>query len=236
MEDSRLRTVAATSAFVTGVYSSVRKLPHPGVVALAAAFNSSVTGASFFGCREFLVSPTLTRLAPWPQYVRRRQELGIESQPEDHNKSNVPVSLPDLRANQLLDSAISGASVVGVFHAISRRPGAIPAMMTAGAVCTLLQYGYNELNIVRLQYISRLREENRPAMAAPSSKARNNSESQQESLPLLESLLSFIGIKSMPEEEYLEKMKKTRESHLKRIVELEQKIQEEQGLKERNKP
>lgn len=128
---------------MSGAYASIRKLPHPGFVALAAAANSSLTGVSFFGaflhslpaclfpfpdsqtelfllpgCREFLVSPTLNRLAPWPQYARRRQEMRIESLSQDPNASNTPVSLPDLRTNQLLDSAISGASVVGVFHAM----------------------------------------------------------------------------------------------------------------------
>lgn len=116
----------------------------------------------------------------------------------------------------------------------AKKPRAIPAMMTAGAVCTLLQYGYNELNIVRLNYISKLRDENRLAIAAPSPRSQSDSGPHQDSLPLLESLLSLVGIKPMPEEQYLEKMKKTRDAHLRRIAELEQKTREES--KEKNRP
>ncbi|KAH9484369.1 hypothetical protein JR316_0003850 [Psilocybe cubensis] len=227
--------VPATSAFVSGTYASIRKLPHPGFMALTAAANSGLTGVSFFGCREFLVSPTLNRLAPWSQYAHRRQEAGRPLS-QDPYSSNTPVSLSDLRTNQLLDSAISGASVVGVFHAISRKPGVIPVMITAGTVCTLLQYGFNELNIIRLNYISKLREENRPAIADPSSRIQNNSAPLEGSVHLLESLLGFVGFKPMPDEEYLEKLKKTRDSHLRRIAALEQQVRDEREFEESNRP
>lgn len=102
-------------------------------------------------------------------------------------------------------------------------------MATTGVVCTLLQYGFNELTIMRLRYISKLKEENRTAVAMPDSRPRgaSNQVSTESSTPMLKALLTFIGVRPMSEEEYLAKMKRTRDAYLKRIAELELQAEEE---------
>ncbi|KAF8912109.1 hypothetical protein CPB84DRAFT_1957752 [Gymnopilus junonius] len=227
MESSSTKTVAlaTASALGTGVYTIFRKQPHTGLLVGIAAVNSGITAATFFSCREYFISPLLLLAAPWQQYSRRRQELGIYA-------SSLPTeagSLSDLRTNKLLDSALSGAITGGLLRGLqASRRAVLPGMVTTGVVCTLLQYGFNELTVLRLRYISKLKEENRTAVVMPHSRPRDASQvSTESSTPVLKTLLSFLGVRPMSDEEYLAKMKRTRDAYLKRIAELELQVEVE---------
>lgn len=103
-------------------------------------------------------------------------------------------------------------------YIVARRPGAVRTMMTAGTVCAFLQYGFNELNVKRLQYISQLREDKTSS---------NSQQPPQESGSLLHSFLFLLGIKPISEEVYQERMQQSRDRHLRPVVEHEQKVSED---------
>jgi len=127
----------------------------------------------------------------------------------------------DLRCNKLLDSGLSGIITGAALRGIQTGPRAVlPGAMIVGAAATVLQYGYNELSIMRLRYISSLRrsEENR--------KTTGTALNQITDSPF-QSLLKLFGVVPISDEEYLAKLKRSREIYLKRIGELENQIEEE---------
>ncbi|KAH0583535.1 hypothetical protein H2248_009162 [Termitomyces sp. 'cryptogamus'] len=195
-------------------------------MAIAAGVNSGVTACSFFALREIVISPLLVNTLPWPQYSRRRHDLGI-SHPNDW-----PTDTPtwsDLRQHNTLDSGLSGAIAGGVLRGWKSGPRAIlPGMLTIGAVCTLLQLAYNEATVSRLRYISGLKVK-APANEAPAAPAPRSKTAS-------ERFLTLIGVHQVTEEEYLEKMKATRDRHLRRIAELEQQLATEKAQEKSKDP
>ncbi|KAF8077661.1 hypothetical protein FPV67DRAFT_1684285 [Lyophyllum atratum] len=197
-------------AFVSGLYGISRRSPHYGLLATAAAVNSGVTAVTFFSLREFVISPLLVHTLSWPQYTRRRADLGI-SKPSDARLE--PPTWSDLRTHKTLETGISGALTGGILRGWKSGPRAIlPGALTIGALCTLLQLAYNEASITRLRYVSGLNVSTPATPAAPPSK------------PLFERFLTLFGVQPVTDEQYVEKMKKTRDGHLKRIAELEQQL------------
>lgn len=107
------------------------------------------------------------------------------------------------------------------------RQAILPGMLFFGAACTLLQLIYNEATITRLRYISGLKINAPPneTHATPGTRSKTVSER----------FLNMIGIHQVTEEEYLEKMKVTRDRHLRRIEELEQQLAAEKVQEESKK-
>ena len=158
------------------------------------------------------------------------------------------MSWTDLRWNQLLDSGLSGMLTGGalrgfrggyllVYSLIPRslRDGqlagvraVLPGAMMVGAASTVLQYGYNELSIVRLRYVSNLR---RHANAEERGGRTAEKAPNEITEPAFQSLMKFFGIVPITDEEYLAKLKKSRDVYLKRISELEKQAEEETLLK-----
>jgi hypothetical protein len=99
--------------------------------------------------------------------------------------------------------------------------------MGAGAG-TLIQYGCNELNLARLRYILKLNQENRTAVEKPVPKPRNEIQAPDSTTTWMDAFLIGIGLVPITDEEYISKMKKTRDGYLKRIQELETQLTEEQ--------
>lgn len=61
-----------------------------------------------------MISPLLVYTLPWPQYVRRRQLLGIESS-SDHDLVE-QLSWSDLRKHKTLDTGLSGILTGGLLR------------------------------------------------------------------------------------------------------------------------
>ncbi|KIL69998.1 hypothetical protein M378DRAFT_98260 [Amanita muscaria Koide BX008] len=221
-------TTSALSAFVTGVYGIITSHPNYGVLAGAAAFNSGVTAATFFGLREYVVSPLLVSTLPFAQYERRRHELGYA---DTHCPSNSQpsISWSDKRAHKLLDSGLSGAATGGILRGWRSGPAAaLPGALTVGAACIGLQYAFNEASIARLRYASRQSSKDEEASLTDTRLPLDHN------IALLEppssfgdKVLGLLGVRKMDEVEYLEKMKKTRDRHLERIAELEKQLEVE---------
>lgn len=69
----------------------------------------------FLGIREFAISPLLVYTLPWPQYARRRHELGIKSSSEPYS-APAPPTWTDLRQYKTLDTGLSGALAGGLLR------------------------------------------------------------------------------------------------------------------------
>jgi hypothetical protein len=194
------------------------------------------------GFREFVVGPALNRIAPWQQYAYRRKELGINVSEEGSMSSSQAV--PNLRTNKLLDSGVSGVITGGLLRGLvckfcivhssqnfelciplAGRRAVVSGMLTAGAFCTLLQFGYNELSIARLRYISQLQDENRSAVEI--STAAPQRAVQELSGSFFQVVMNVVGMVPVSDDEYLSKLKRKREMYLRRIAMLERQVEEE---------
>lgn len=107
-------------------------------------------------------------------------------------------------------------------------PGILPGVTTASIVCTLLQLAYNEVDIARVKYVSRMLKEAqtspdvRPAVSRPLSPP--NPPSVDEVVPrkpIMERILTALGWHPVSNEEYVEKLKYKRDACLRRIAQLE---------------
>lgn len=87
----------------------------------------------------------------------------------------------------------------------------MPGGAACGAAALLVQLAYNELGIARVKYVSRSTRPARPIMAA----------AEPQSLSLGRRFLTFLGLKPLSDEEYLETLKEKRELYLRRIKVLE---------------
>ncbi|KAG7092674.1 hypothetical protein E1B28_009008 [Marasmius oreades] len=209
--------ISTISAFGTGLHSIIKRKPNYGALSAGAAVNGGITAATFFGIREYAVSPIISKVVD-----------------ADHtNKSyTLPSTLFELRTEKLLDSGLSGFVTGGMIRSLtSGLRVAFPAALTMGTACTGLQFLFNQLKISRLRYLSAPLTLSDDAEATPSTlptsspPASPTHTSFNESEPnWTTSLLKFIGVKPLADEEYLSKLRSQREAYLKRIAELESQI------------
>ncbi|KAF7294750.1 WD-REPEATS-REGION domain-containing protein [Mycena indigotica] len=203
--NSRLWTVASgtflaafASTCLTGLYATFRSQPYARL-ATAAAFNSTVTAATFFSIREYLVIPA-------------RQQI------QDSPPSPSELSWTDLRTHHLVDSGISGVVTGGLIRGLTAgRRVVLPAALTVGAVSLVLQGAYNELHVQRIKYIGNASRQPTvvPVVVEPDKR------------PLRQRMLEAVGIRTLSNEEILDKLKQERERHLARIAELEAELKTE---------
>ncbi|KAF9063814.1 hypothetical protein BDP27DRAFT_1426470 [Rhodocollybia butyracea] len=212
---SRSVLQAAASVFGTGIHGIITAQPNTGLRTLSAGINGGVSGATFFTIREFVVSPLLVSTAPFAQYERRRKEGSSGSSLED-------LKLSEIRSDRLLDSGVSGLITGGILRGFTGGIRTIaPGAVSGGVLCTLLQYMFNESRILRLEYLVHQKNNPEPKPSTTSNTPQN------EAPKWAERLLQAIGIKSLSDAEYLASLKKQRETHLKRIAELEDEIKRE---------
>ncbi|KAF9227857.1 hypothetical protein BS17DRAFT_774423 [Gyrodon lividus] len=226
---------SSTCGVTAGLYG-VCKQSSPGNLFLFSAVNSGIAAATFFSIREYIVSPALVLTHPGKQYRLRRHRLIPVVVDSTHDE--LPLSWSDIRTSRLLDSGISGALTGGILNTWKRgRRGLVPGLTTGALMCTLLQWTFNESDIVRINYISQnlTAPEQRtiPGDAVKSPRV----EVPQPSIPrsiavdslevdsLMDRILSLF-CRRVSDEEYLKRLKVQRDSHLRRIVELEEEQKE----------
>lgn len=112
------------------------------------------------------MSPLLVKNLDTPQYARRRESLVP-------NDVSMALDTRGVRTNRLLDSCISGAFTGCILHSIMRKPlrslhmsifdrnlylggrtRILAGVLTGGLISASLQYAANELNLVRIRYVS----------------------------------------------------------------------------------
>ena len=114
-----------------------------------------------------------------------------------------------------------------------------PGALLGTAVCTFGQYIFNELNLTRVRYIARRNEERAVEGATPREPTFNPRTGKQEVQELprswTEMILVMFGLAPLSDDEYIGKLKRTRDVYLKKIAQLEVAValeEEEKRLKE----
>jgi hypothetical protein len=96
-------------------------------------------------------------------------------------------------------------------------------MVFGSVFCAVGQLLYNELGVQRVKFVSRTSPAASPRRPLPS--ASEITELPVPKEPLFDRIIHAIGFKKVPDEEYLAQMKEERATHLRRIAELEAKLQ-----------
>ena len=120
------------------------------------------------------------------------------------------------------------------FVSLAGRSAILSGSLFGGALCVFLQYAFNEANITRLRFISERQATNGNAVVRePSVRSKyQTSESTHPEPGPWASLLQLVGLKSISDEEFLERLKRRREVFQGRIAELEKQAEEERVMKE----
>ncbi|KII88292.1 hypothetical protein PLICRDRAFT_54134 [Plicaturopsis crispa FD-325 SS-3] len=200
-----LTSLASAATFgLYGAYKGKGRLT--GALVASAALNGGLTAATFFSIREVAVSPLF-------DYLRSSGAQGTGSSLA--TSLAAPLSWSDMRTHKVLDSALSGSITGGLLNAWKRGPsGALPGITTGGVLLALAQLVLNEVDVMRVKSMSRLSQ---PAPPVPQTPQR----------PLWHRLLDRIGVHRLTDDEYLAKMKASRDTYLQRIRELEKEIEDE---------
>ncbi|KAJ7741585.1 hypothetical protein DFH07DRAFT_55648 [Mycena maculata] len=204
--------ISVASTCITGLYAAFAGKRHANFAA-ASAFNSAVTTATFFSIREYAVGPTI---AVAVGYSRRRRGIVEENDAvPDH------LSWSRLRRHNLLDSGLSGAATGGMLRGVTAgRRTVVPAALTAGLACVLLQAAYNELGIQRIKYVGK----HSPQLETSLVPVETTTPVKQS---LTTRILGTLGVKQLSDEELLVKLRRQRETHLEKIRELEGELDED---------
>ncbi|KAJ6630597.1 hypothetical protein B0H10DRAFT_836527 [Mycena sp. CBHHK59/15] len=244
MGESRAWTVATGtivtsvgSTCVTGLYATFKGTRHEHL-ALASAFNSAVSAATFFTIREYVVSPTISATV---DYSRQRGEAVAENKATPEH-----LSWSRLRTHNLIDSGLSGAITGGILRGIvSGRRMTAPAAVTTGVACVILQAVYNELGIQRIKYVGKTLSQNSPntllpspqdtlspdaqtAWPAPDVTLQEEANAEPAAKPLVTArILGIFGVKMLSDDEILVKLKRQRDEHLVKIKELEKELEDD---------
>lgn len=189
------------------------------------------------------------------QYQLRRQRLvqvaGGSAAEEP------PLSWNDIRISRLLDSGISGALAGGILNTWKRRflwsrrvsispryvggrSRLVPGLSTGALMCTLLQWASNEIDIMRIGYVSKnpvspqpmtigVKETIGPPRIGASLPPLPHSTpvKTSEVNTLRDRVFSFFG-RRVSDEDYLRRLRLQRDSYLHRIAELEKELHGEQ--------
>ena len=95
--------------------------------------------------------------------------------------------------------------------------------MFGSVFCTVGQLLYNELGVQRVKFVSRTSPDASPQLPSPIASGIPELPVPKE--PLFDRMIQAIGFKRVSDEEYLAQMKGERATHLRRIAELEAKLQ-----------
>jgi len=239
MDPSSPQTVAkgvlltsAVCSLTAGMYGVLKSRP-PGPLFLFSAVNSGIASATFFSIREYLIGPVLVLSLPGKQYELRRQRL--EGAAEGPSTDVSQLTWGDIRSRKVLDSSISGALAGGVLNTWKRgRSGTAPGLVTGAMMCGLLQWVFNEFDILRITHISRaVHPRPVPSIpAAPTQPIETRSPAFPVPVPtpepprsLTDRIFAMFGHK-LSDEEYLDRIKAQRDNHLRRIEQLERELDE----------
>lgn len=101
--------------------------------------------------------------------------------------------------------------------------GALTGMMFGSVFCAVGQLLYNELGVQRVMYISRTGPAASPRPSLPISSGITELPVPKE--PLLDRMIHTIGLKRVSDERYLAQLREERAAYLRKIAELEAKVQ-----------
>lgn len=199
-------------------------------MAISAAINGGIAGATFFNFRGYIVNHTLLLALPASSRYRRIREF--YTTPSHLRVPEQKLTFWDMRVNQVPESALSGAFTGAVLNAWKRGPkGAVPGMSTGLIACSLIQMLYNEAGVARVKYVTRRLQnpQDAPPML-PAAQELSEASDHVPAQPVFGRILSMLGFHRMSNEEYLERLKEKRDRYLLRIAELEQEAERQTEL------
>ncbi|KIK31145.1 hypothetical protein PISMIDRAFT_133564 [Pisolithus microcarpus 441] len=226
--------VAATSAIcgiTAGLYGTLGGHP-PARLALFSAVNGGLAAATFFSIREYIVVPVLTLTQD--HYTRRKESKSAVDRTEP------TLSWIHIRTSHLLDSAVSGGITGGILSTWKRgKVGLVPGLGTGALLCTLLQWGVNELHIFRIRHVYRTTTMSLPAVGDESDTMKGHDANDRLVSPSVQMasyqhqggeswgdrILSAFG-RRISDDDYLKRLKTERETYLRRMEELERDLHE----------
>ncbi|GHJ84215.1 hypothetical protein NliqN6_0617 [Naganishia liquefaciens] len=153
--DSPLLVAKATAALAllgatTGGTLAVLRAQHPLPLVLGMGLNGAVAGLSFFGIREYVVSPLLVASLDGPGYRRRRQLASASAPAVDVVTPTNEISL--MRNDRVMDSALAGGIAGSSISGLVRGRRTIPAsFITSALITAALQYTTNTIRVTRVQ-------------------------------------------------------------------------------------
>ncbi|TBU35720.1 hypothetical protein BD311DRAFT_12088 [Dichomitus squalens] len=206
---------AAITSIVSGTFTAVHALyrgsSHPTPLALSAAVNGGIAGTLFFSIREAAIRPLL-----------RRSGHSAHTTPDTSSQP----SWSHLRMHDVPETIISSALTGGIINAWRRGSAGIWAgARTAAVICTVLQFGFNELSVMRVKFVSRQMQESQPRPEIVPSPPDTLEEPRTS---IFDRLMAVIGFRKLTDEEYMKALKKQRDAALERIAVLEHERREKE--------
>ncbi|KAI1794604.1 hypothetical protein LXA43DRAFT_883485 [Ganoderma leucocontextum] len=202
--DHHIRQTAIAVGTFTAGHALYRGSRHPTPLALSAAVNGGIAGTVFFGIREVVARPLL-----WHSGYFTHPTPRTSSQP----------SWSHIRMHDVPETAVSGALTGGIINAWRHGAAGIWAgARTAGIICTVLQFGFNELTVMRVKFVSRKIHESQPR---PEIAPLPSDGPEEPRNSIVDHLMAVIGFVKLTDEEYLKVLKKQRAEALARIALLE---------------
>ncbi|KAK8858517.1 hypothetical protein IAR55_002744 [Kwoniella newhampshirensis] len=155
-----------TIGAITGASIGVVQSKNPFALSINMTINLSIASLTFFGLREYVISPILLSIQPTLSHTRRLQNVQQLSSkqlgklPESNNDSVddalPPASLLEVRTDRLLDSALAGGMTGGVLSAAFRGRATFgKAFITSTLIGSILQLSTNQLRVFRLEYLAK---------------------------------------------------------------------------------
>lgn len=188
--------------------------------------------------REYVVGPVLVYTMPRETCIKRRNSLRAEQGMQSASTSSDSVSFSQMRSHKVLDTAFAGAGTGGILNAWRRaivtfmsiqmtdcllcaggRPGVLPGALTAGLICTMAQLVWNELNVMRVQYVSQSGVTHSDHDVAPTPH-------KPFSEKIMDGLAVVFPVRKISDEVYLERLLREKEAVERRLEAVRKELQD----------
>ncbi|KAI9631944.1 uncharacterized protein MKK02DRAFT_21475 [Dioszegia hungarica] len=223
-------TIAGGTA---GATLGVIRSANPFAFSINMGVNGGIMGLTFFGLREYLISPLLLSASPTLSHARRFHQLS-EKQLGKLPSSPSPeaASISEMRTERFLDSGISGSLAGGVLSGATRGiRTVIPAAITTGLIALAGQAVVNQVRVGRLKLLARrvgdmdgTAPQGQGEMVSTIDALDNpTAPTTAASLPgrIMKGLSHALPIRQLSDEEYLATLEKKKRDVAKRLGEIE---------------
>ena len=188
----------------------------------------------FVGVKGYVVTPLLNQ-------ARLRESLQ-DTPASTETSSNSTATWGAMRLHHTLDSTLSGGVTGGIWNTWRRACpsncswptgldvlfkggtcGALTGMMFGSVFCAVGQLLYNELGVQRVKYVSRTGPA--ASLRPPSPISSEVTELPVPKETFFDRMIHAIGLKRISDEQYLAQLREQRAAYLRKIAELEAKVQ-----------
>ncbi|KAK4684708.1 hypothetical protein P7C73_g5463, partial [Tremellales sp. Uapishka_1] len=233
-------TIGALSGGTLGVI----RAQNPFQIAINMGINCGVAGLSFFGIREYLVSPLLLSIGATAAHRRRAEVLSWNQfgKLPELGEADDNGGIDAVRWNRMWDSALSGGLAGAALSGGLRGRQTIPrAFLTSSLLASLLQFSMNQLRVIRLELLASRNPPPVPldpprstpdlttakamvtSMERPQKTIPTTAEAQV-SLPgrIMNALSHFLPVNKLSDQEYLEVLEKNKAKVARKLQQIEE--------------